>query len=242
MRHFRSMRHRTVSVLGAAFLVASGILILVTQPAGATTLTSGDGYTSLSTEGTVTPGTPYTSGQTITITVESNSVLNNANLVANGVPGQTPGNPTGFYYIEECSDPDGLVANLPTTPNGCEHSTLDLSQAKSKDGSLDDTSLVVYDLPDENSLGAPNMVGECDVAPNECVIGVFATSPQSGDGFGFPHLFSAPFQITVGNGLDEGDNPGDGTPETPYAVALPVIAVGAFGVTAVVRRRRTSSQ
>ena len=85
------------------------------------------------------------------------------------------------------------------------------------------------------------MVGKCGAAPNECVIGIFAASPQSG-GFGYPHLFSAPFQITVGDGMDEGDNPGDGTPETPYAVALPVIALGAFGVAAVVRRRRTSSQ
>jgi hypothetical protein len=39
-------------------------------------------------------------GQAITVTVQSNSVLDNANLVAGGVPGQTTGDPAGLSSIE----------------------------------------------------------------------------------------------------------------------------------------------
>jgi hypothetical protein len=147
-------------------------------------LTSGDGFTALSTTGTVTPGTPYTSGQAITITVQPNSVLDNANLVAHGVPLQTPGNPVGNYYIEECTDPGGLAANLPNTASDCEWATLDVSAAKTNSGSLNDSSFTVFDLPDPVSLGLPTMSGTCDVAPNQCVIGIFATDPHNADGFG----------------------------------------------------------
>ena len=55
------------------------------------------------------------------------------------------------------------------------------------------------------------MTGTCDVNPNQCVLGIFAANPQAGNGFAYPHLFSAPFNVTVGDGLDLGDNPGDGS-------------------------------
>ena len=47
----------------------------------------------------MTPGTPYPNGQAITVTVQPNSVLDNANLVASGVPDQTTGDPAGLYSI-----------------------------------------------------------------------------------------------------------------------------------------------
>jgi len=199
-----------------AFLAILSALVafLSVTPRAAADLISVDGFTTLSTNGTVTAGTPYTSGQMITAAVTTNSSLSNATLCESqyAALNQTCGNPTGFYYIEECTDPDGLVANLPTTPNGCEHGTEDESQPKSMDGSLTDPGVLVYDLPAATVLGAPNMTGKCDVAPNQCVIGIFAADPQSQGGFSYPHLFSASFNIVVGDGLALGDNPGDGSP------------------------------
>jgi hypothetical protein len=185
----------------------------------------------------VTSGTPYTSGQAITITGNANSTLSNANLVANSVPGQSTGNPTGDFYFEECTDPGGTTANLPTAPDNCEAATDDFtSVAKTSDGSFDNPSYSVYALPDSN-LGSATLVGKCGVAPNYCVIGIFATNPNT-TGFSYPHLFSAPFQSTLGDGAEAGDNPGDGTPEVPLAVGLPLAALAVIGGFAVRNRRR----
>ena len=48
---------------------------------------------------------------------------------------------------------------------------------KTADGSFDVPSYTVYDLPDPTTLGSPTMVGTCDVAPNTCVVGIFAENP-----------------------------------------------------------------
>jgi len=231
------------TVLAAVGLIVTSLAVLPVQDAEASTLTSGDGYTTLGTIGAVTPGTPYTSGQQIDVTVAANSVLDNANLVAHGVPGQTPGNPLGIYYVYECTDPGGLPANLPTQPQNCEAATVELTDQKSSNGALSLTGInafTVYDLPDVDSLGPATMTGTCDVAPNQCVLGIFAANIYSQGGFGYPHLFSAPFQVTVGDGQDNGDNPGDGTPETPFALALPILALGLLGSGVWVRRRRSA--
>ena len=191
-----SVRHvvKAFAACSAATLCGVAFVLVVgAGPAGANTLTSGDGNTTLTTIGTVTSGTPYSSGQSITVTVAPNSVMNNANLVANNAPGQTTGNTTGSFYLEECIDPGGLTANLPTTTSDCERGRQH-SQSLTSNGSLTDT-FIVYDLPDPGTLGLPTMTGTCDAAPNQCVIGIFAASPQSGNGFKYPHLFSAPFQM-----------------------------------------------
>jgi hypothetical protein len=216
-RHARksAARHRALipACLAALLVAFSAVFIAVGSASGGATLVSTDGVTTLATTGTVTPG-PYTSGQAITITGTANSTLSNANLVANAVPGQATGNPTGAFYFEECADPGGTVANLPTTSSGCEAATVDFTSVqKDADGSFDNPSYTVYDLPDLATLGNATMVGTCDVAPNTCVIGIFAENPGT-TGFSYPHLFSAPFNIEVGDGQDLGDNPGDGTAAT----------------------------
>jgi len=233
-----SIRHvlRTVAVSSAATLCGAALALgLGVGAASANSLSNGT--TTLATIGTVTSG-PYTSGQSIEITGTANSTLSNANLVANSVPGQATGNPTGAFYFEECTDPGGLVANLPTTSSGCEAATDDFTSVqKTSDGSFDDPSYTVYDLPDPGTLGNATMVGKCDVAPNSCVIGIFAENPGT-TGFSYPHLFSAPFQITVGDGQDLGDSPGDGTPEVPLAIGLPLAALGVVGGFTIRNRRR----
>ena len=202
--------------MSLAALLAATLAIIAfvgVSPGGAATLTNG--VTTLTTQGTVTSGTPYSSGQTITVSAIANSVLSNASLVTAQVPGQTTGNPTGSFFIEECTDPGGTIANLPTTASGCESATDDFSTSKTVDGSFSDSGYIVYDLPDLGTLGSATMVGTCDVAPNQCVLGIFATNPQSSNGFTYPHLFSAPFnvdkQADFGSGAEAGLNPGDGS-------------------------------
>ena len=180
-------------------------------------LVSTDGITTLATTGTVTPG-PYTSGQSIEITGTANSTLSNANLVANSVPGQATGNPIGAFYFEECTDPDGLTANLPTTSNGCEAATDDFTSVhKSPMAPSTTRSYAVYDLPDPGTLGSPTMVGSCDVAPNTCVVGIFAANPRHDRVQLPPPLLGAVQRRRSATADDLGDSPGDGSPPRPRA-------------------------
>ena len=67
---------RTIAVSVAALACVGGITTgFLAGPAGASTLTSSDGSTSLSTQGTVAAGTPYTSGQVINIDLAANSTI-----------------------------------------------------------------------------------------------------------------------------------------------------------------------
>jgi hypothetical protein len=241
-----SIRHavKTVAVSGAAMVCAAVFALGVgSGVAGANTLTSPDGNTTLTTVGTVAGGTPYSSGQKIIVTVVGNSTLSFANLFANGDPNCSSATAcSGDFYVEECTDPGGTTGALPTTAAGCEAATDNFSQAKSSTGALTLSGaheFKVYDLPDPTTLGSPTMTGTCDVAPNTCVLGIFAENPQSANGFSFPHLFSAPFQVQVGDGLDLGDSPGDGTPEVPLAIGLPLAAIAVFGGLTLRNRRRS---
>ena len=234
--HRKSTARRKVLTLVSSTAAIAATLTLIAfigvTPGEAATLVSPDGITTLATHGTVAAGTPYTSGQTITVSGVANDVLNNANLVANSTPGQSTDNATGSYYIEECTDPGGTTANLPTAASGCEAATIDTSQSKTIDGSFTDSSYTLYDLPDLGTLGEPTMVGSCDVAPDQCVVGIFAVNPSTG-GFSYPHLFSAPFNISVGDGLDLGDNPGDGSPPAVVATSATNSTVAASPTTTV---------
>jgi hypothetical protein len=109
-------------------------------------------------------------------------------------------------------------------------------------------TFTVEDLPNA-ALGAPTMVGKCDVSPNQCVIGIFSENPWSGPtanpaAFQTPHLFSAAFQVRVppGDSGDTGVSPGDGTPEVPLAIGLPLAAIAVFGGLTMRNRRRRQQQ
>ena len=236
---------RTVAVTGAAVLCGALFLLAIDSGVAGAQLVSGDGYTTVSpadTE-TVTPGTPFTSGQNITINVTANPTLSAAGQEGAGAPA-----PTGLYDFEECEDPGGTTANLPTSFSGCEAATLDTESGDTTTGAVEAyDDFPVHVLPDANiSPSGPTMTaapGQCGLAPDYCVIGIFAANPNSGhSGFAYPHLFSAPFQVAVGDGLDQGDNPGDGTPEVPLAIGLPLAAAGIFGGVLVRNRRRQRQQ
>jgi len=224
-----SIRHvlKTVAATSAATVCAAVFALGVgSGVAGANTLTSGDGNTNLTTVGTVASGTPYDSGQYINVTTIANSTLNNANL-----PTADQG---GNFYLEECADPGGTTGTLPTNSTECEAATL-LTVNKNPDGSFT-LPFQVYDLPDPNFSG--NLVGKCDVAPHQCVIGIFAANPGAPGTFSAPKLFSAPFQVRFTDGTDAGNNPGDGTPEVPLALGLPLAAIAVFGGWTLRNRRR----
>jgi hypothetical protein len=205
--------------------------------AGASTLTSSDGYTTLNTEASQTPtaGSPYESGQDIKVVVAPNSVISAASL-----PGSVPS--TGHYYVEECADPNAAPpGTVITGPDNCEALTVNLSQSRNSQstGGFTIASYPIYDLPDPN-FPPGTLSGTCDVAPNTCVLGIFVEDPNSGAAFTAPHLFSAPFQVTVtGDGTDDGNlNPGDGTPEVPLAIGLPLAAAAIIGGSVLYGRRR----
>ena len=195
----------------------------------------------LTTIGSVTAGTPYSSGQQVTVTVAANSTMSAANLHTAGLPGcNSATDCSGNYYVEKCTDPGGDAAQLPTTSAGCEATTLNAFSARNLDGSgtlAGTRAFTIYDLPDTN-LGPPTMTGTCDVSPDQCVLGIFAANPGSQNGFAYPHLFSAPSNVGTGDGLDQGDDPGDGTPEVPLAIGLPLAAMAVIGGLTIRHRRR----
>jgi hypothetical protein len=235
---------KTLAVSGAATLCGTALVLgLGAGAAGAgqvsnPTLTNGPTTLTANGSTTVAAGTPYSSGQAITVSGSANSTLNAANLSANDIG-------AGNYYIIECADPGGTTANLPTQTNQCEGGTEDgLSSPHSSDGSFSDSGYQVYVLPD--SLFSPTtFTGTVGVAPNYGVIGIFAADPfTSGFTSANPHLWSAPFQVQPSTGVaDSGGNPGDGTPEVPLAIGLPLAGLAAFGAWTVrSRRRRTAEQ
>ena len=237
-----SLRHvaKTVAISGAALACSGGVMFgILASPAGASTLTSPDGNTALKTTGTtaITPGTPYSSGQKINVVVAPNSVISAAGLIAAGYTGSLTGN----YYVAMCTDPNGDTADLPTGPSNCEFSTYNHSilRSSTSSGGFTLSNYPIFDLPDTN-IGTPTMTGSCDVAPNTCVLGIFVSNPGVGAAFSAPHLFSAPFQVTTANNVvaDDGAQPGDGTPEVPLAIGLPLAAAAVLGGTIIVNRRR----
>src|ERR1700761_2274496 len=87
-----SVRHlmKTVAAsAGATVCAAVFMLGIGSGVAGAATSVSPDGNTTLSTIGAITAGTPYDSGQQITVTIAANTKMSAANLSTSGLPGCT---------------------------------------------------------------------------------------------------------------------------------------------------------
>jgi hypothetical protein len=134
--------------------------------------------------GTVTPNTPFSSGQVVSVVVPANSVL-------------TPG--VGIKMVE-CPAPDGVVS---TAPSQCDGLTLQSDTVTAgSDGSIDYTDAppfqgyTIYALPDPN-IGDSGTGPVCDLT-NECVLDI----GEDQNDFTMPHFFSQPFYVTP--------TPGDG--------------------------------
>ena len=143
-----------------------------------------------------TAGTPFSSGQLITVQIPTNSNL-------------TPG---AKVNILECFDPGGTVANLSSDVSGCDDNTIngDTVRVESASGpqgvgAVMYSNYTVYALPDAG-IGDTGTTPECDLTA-ECVLYI----GQDQDDFsGAPYYFSQPFFVAPNTG-DTGANPGDGS-------------------------------
>lgn len=223
-----SVRHvaRTVATTLAAVTAVGAFSVLsFASPASATTCTgtyaSGctvPGATVPSTS--YTAGTPFSSGQQINIVIPANSVL----------PSSTE------LDVVECAAPNGVD---PTDTSACDGNTINPDSLQTNgDGSVNYDNYTgqyyeMYALPNaalgEGSSGSP----KCNLS-NECVLYIGTNNLD----FTQPHLWSTPFYVNPNGGSNSGANPGDGTPEVPLAVMLPVAAMGLAAGALLLRRRR----
>ena len=148
---------------------------------------------------TVSTGTPYSSGQTIDISVPL-SVLQGA--------GMAVGN---SLAIEECAAPGGVD---PSTPVGnCDGNTHQAGTVLVNSAGLDFTGYPVFALPDQN-LSEFGGTPVCDLT-DECVLYIGTNQNLASA----PHIYSNGFFVGPGDGTDDGKSPGDGSAPTVTAVS-----------------------
>jgi Putative Ig domain/Bacterial Ig-like domain (group 1) len=143
---------------------------------------------------TVTPGTPFSSGQTISIQVPANTALN----------------PNSSVVVVECAAPGDV---LPTQTNACDPLSVQGDTIiPASNGSFTYNNYQIYALPDAISLGeTPSSAVHCDLS-HPCVLYI----GNNYNDFTQPHFWSQPFFISP-NADDGGKSPGDGSamPATP---------------------------
>jgi hypothetical protein len=188
-------------VVITAALAALGLAFALVGTAGADLSNGGVVPGAATVVGTVTTGTPLSSGQKINVVVPPNSLFNHKTAV----------------NVFECSAPDGVA---PTTSASCDGNTIQgASVLPNADGSVDlkqatGSLYPVYALPDGN-LGESSTGTACGItASTECMLYI---GENVGD-FAKPHVWSQPFFVAANAG-DLGDNPGDGSAPTTPSVA-----------------------
>jgi hypothetical protein len=213
--------------ISVAAVAAMGAFTAATlsSPAGATTPTEGSSVPNSAVPvGTVTAGTPFSSGQQINIVIPANSIFVS----------------TTSLNVVECAAPNGVI---PTSPSACDGNTIQgQSLFPNSDGSVNFQAATgslypVYATPDPN-IGDTNTSPACgSTSATECILYI----GENQNDFTQPHVWSQPFYVKA-NGTDSGADPGDGTPEVPMAVMLPIAAMGLLGGTVLIRRRRSAAK
>ena len=145
---------------------------------------------------TFTAGTPFSSGQTVAISVPANTTL--APVAGSNI------------VIVECAAPGGVV---PTQTSACDpNSVSGDSITPNSDGSLSYSSYQVFSLPNGPEFGeSPSGTPVCNLT-NECILYI---GTNYGD-FTTPHVWSQAFFVTPTTG-NTGANPGDGSASTVAA-------------------------
>ena len=221
---FRHVARRVAASVAATSAVGVAV-IAFTAPAGAASNSGTVVPNAAVPQGTsYTPGQPFDSGQQV-------------NVVVPALPAD-PTNPTGpplFPFgtgikIVECAAPNGVA---PTQTSACDGNTDETTVVTSQDGSFTKNGYFVYALPDSISLQESGGPACGNTSATECILYIGA---DQGD-FTKPHVWSQPFFVNP-NQDDAGSNPGDGTPEVPIAIILPLAAMGLLGGTVLIRRRR----
>ena len=210
-RPLRAFWSRGLTASGACLLVVTLVLL------GAAPVASAAPQPPLVTLIANAPNGTFSSGQSVEVTAPANSILK---------PGRS-------LFIEECT------ANFhKPRPHAdqCDRRTVqpDLLRA-GPDGSFTYTEYVIYALPDAHTLHETKHHRPiCDLT-HACVLIVGYDLDDPGH-----RIWSAPFLVNPTPG-GTGINPGDGTPEVPFALALPVLAIVIIGGTLLIRRRRSAT-
>src|ERR1700733_2556441 len=227
VRHLATRVAASLAATAAVGAFALAFAVPTATPAGASTACTNSGDQCLSAaqpQGTVTPG-PFSSGQNINVVIPANDTFSSTDGLNNN---------HSNINILECSAPNGVI---PTTPSACDGNTISANTIlPAGDGSFTFDNYPVYALPDSVTFGEGSTGPQCgDTAATECILYI----GNNQNDFTQPPLWSQPFLI-LANGTDSGANPGDGTPEVPLAIILPVAAMGLIGGTVLIRRRRAT--
>ncbi len=206
----------TTATIGAA----SAIGVLALSGAAGADLSTGQQIQAAVPQTPFTAGIPFASGQQITVSVPANTLLPHATnihiLECQAGPGGTP--PTGTFNCD----------NLTQYPNTAVVGT---------DGSMNISDFNVFALPSPALGETASNPTVCGGSSDPCIlyIGQDQTVPS------LPHVWSQAFQVVIKDPGESGTvNPGDGTPEVPLAIGLPLAAAGLVGGTVLFRRRKAA--
>jgi hypothetical protein len=159
------------------------------------------------------PGSPVTDGDFISVQVPPNRVLRS------GIP----------LVIEECAAPG---FGRPFSFNNCDGTTRQLGRVfAGRNGSLTYADYEIVSLPVTTSSHRSFRHGPVCDSTHACVLVVRGSFGKSNC-----ELWSHPF--FVGPAVAD---PGNGTPEVPYVLVLPILAVTVFGGSMLLRRRRSAT-
>jgi hypothetical protein len=221
-----SVRHVAKRVaVSAAAAAATGTFALLAfaGPAGATGPASGSQLSNGAVpQGTFAPG-PFDSGQVIDLSVPANSIFVSTTAVK----------------AVECAAPNGVI---PTSTSACDGNTI-ATATPEPDGSVDwlndsasGNGYTVYFTPDTHIGDSPSGPKCGDTLATECIIYIGDNQLD----FTAPHYWTQAFFVHADPNDTGTLNPGDGTPEVPFAILLPVAAMGLLGGFVVIRRRKAA--
>lgn len=203
------------SHLKAGFLLLLAWMFLVVGPEPSTAQAGASAPPALGALSPSPTSGPYLSGQFVAVSVAPNMVLK----------------PGAHLTIEECS---AASVNKTTRHYDCDTRTKQKhSFVANSDGSANYQAYPIYALPDVFTLRESHHHRPVCNLQHACVLLIGWDIDDAGHGVWTRPFFASP---TAG---DTGTGPGTGTPEVPYVLALPVIALGIFGGSVLLRRRRS---
>src|SRR5664280_540501 len=183
-------RRGLLCVVGVLILLSTSFFLAMTGIAGA--ISSGDQIQAAVAQAPFTAGSPFASGQTITVSVPANTFLPRLQHV---------------NILECAAAPDG---SPPTGTPQCDNNTQYGATVvpSQSDGSITVTDVQVYALP-SNALGeTASNATVCGGSTDPCIL--YIGDDQTN--IGLPHVWSQGFAVLQTDAKETGTvNPGDGT-------------------------------
>ena len=199
---------RRLAALGGAVLLLASVALAATGVASAD-LTTNQQINAAIPQAPFTAGTPFSSGQTITVSVPANTLLPKL---------------TAMHIVECEAGPGGAP---PTGAPVCDNLTQYFANPTvNPDGSLSFSDYQIYALPSPALGETASNLTVCGGATDPCLLYI---GPDQTD-MSKPHIWSQAFSIIfqASDPLETGANPGDGTipstASTPDAALSSVVA------------------